>query len=365
MKNHYESLSFLCGAFAVIAGSALGCTTQVGDEAANGTENTGTAAQALETCDSLFAYYNNSSWWWGAFGNCKTGPGGTTDRAAILDCAWSQVPPSHRSDCLKGKLGLTPQTSQAIDVVAAYNSPSLCVMNFNRYDNSSWWWGAFGNCKAPSGTTDRGTIFECAWAQVPASDRSDCLKEMLRTTAQTSQGIDAVVAFNTPPTCDELFARYNNSSWWWGAFGGCKVQGGTTNRGAIFTCAWQQVPVADRTDCLKAALLQTPQTSQGIDSVVAYNYPEISVGGSYGPRRPPLYYTSGPSVPKTPIGSTTPCPGGPGGQEQSFTFDLTCVAGGASSTTSYPGMGCTQAQARERVVSMVSASLMQGCTLYP
>ena len=123
------------------------------------------------------------------------------------------------------------------------------------------------------------------------------------------------------------------------------------------------MPASDQTECLKAALLQTPQTSQGIDAVVACNSPEIIVSGGW-PGRPPLESSTGPATPRNPPGRM-PCPSLPGGQEQSFTFSLICLAGGASSTTNYPGTGCTQAQARESVVTMVSASLMQGCTLYP
>jgi hypothetical protein len=151
----------------------------------------GPSSAVAQSCDQLFASYDNSSWWWGAFGNCKTGPGGETDRTAIFNCAFTQVPPSHRTDCLREKLFASAQTSQGIDVVVAANKLPGCDNVFASYDNSSWWWGAFGNCKTGSGgETDRTKIFNCAWAQVPPSDQTDCLREKLTQTVQTSQGID-------------------------------------------------------------------------------------------------------------------------------------------------------------------------------
>ena len=144
------------------------------------------------------ARYNGSSWWWGALGNCKTGPGGITDRTAIFDCAWAQVPASDQTSCLRDKLLVTDQTQQGIDVVVAYNAPPTCDQLFARYNGSSWWWGALGNCKTgPGGITDRTAIFDCAWAQVPASDQTSCLRDELLATDQTRQGIDVVVAYNT------------------------------------------------------------------------------------------------------------------------------------------------------------------------
>ena len=161
-----------------------------------------------QSCDQLFARYNGSSWWWGALGNCKTGPGGTTDRTAIFDCAWAQVPANEQTSCLRDRLLVTDQTRQGIDVVAAYNMLT-CDQLFARYNGSSWWWGALGNCKTgPGGITDRTAIFDCAWAQVPATEQTSCLRDRLLVTDQTRQGIDVVIAYNAPPTCDQLFARY-------------------------------------------------------------------------------------------------------------------------------------------------------------
>ena len=153
-----------------------------------------------QTCDQLFANYqsNNYNWWWGALGNCKTGPGGITDRTAIFNCAWAQVPASEQTACLRDKLLPAPRTSQGIDVVVAYNSLPTCDQLFAKYqsNNYNWWWGAFGNCKKPGGPADRDAIFNCAWAQVPASEQTACLKGKLLAADRTSQGIDNVAAYN-------------------------------------------------------------------------------------------------------------------------------------------------------------------------
>jgi hypothetical protein len=121
-----------------------------------------------------------------------------------------------------------------------------CDQLVAKYDGSNWWWGAFGNCKRPGGPTDRNAIFECAWAQVPASDKTACLKAKLLQSDQTRRGIDNVAANNAPPGCGQLVAKYDGSNWWSGAFGNCKRPGGPTDRNAIFECAWAQVPAADK-----------------------------------------------------------------------------------------------------------------------
>jgi hypothetical protein len=146
-----------------------------------------------------------------------------------------------------------------------------------RYDESSWWWRAFGNCKGPGRSTDRNAIFDCAWNQVPAGERLACLKERLLRTEQTRKAIDDVAAANGPAgSCDHLMVKYDGSNWWWGAFGRCKQQGGTTDRNAIFECAWNQVEGSDRRDCLKSRLRSTEFTRQGIDEVASFNGPPSS-----------------------------------------------------------------------------------------
>jgi hypothetical protein len=224
-------------------------------------------------CDPLVVRYDGSNWWWGAFGQCKR-PGGPTDRDAIFECAWNRVPAADKTACLKQRLRSTEQTRQAIDDVAAANGPAnSCDRLVVKYERgSNWWWGAFGHCKQHNGTTNRNAIFECAWSQVPASDKTACLKERLRTTELTRQGIDEVAAFNGPANnCDLLTRRYDGSNWWWGAFGNCKRPGGTTDRTAVFECAWSQVPASDNRSCLKQSLRGTEQTRKGIDNVVAAN----------------------------------------------------------------------------------------------
>jgi hypothetical protein len=98
--------------------------------------------------------------------------------------------------CLKAKLLQSAQTRQGIDNVAANNAPPSCAQLMAKYDGSKWWWGAFGNCKRPSGPTERNAIFECAWAQVPAADKTTCLKAKLLQSDQTRRGIDNVAANN-------------------------------------------------------------------------------------------------------------------------------------------------------------------------
>ncbi|MCI0537091.1 MAG: hypothetical protein L0Z50_17890 [Verrucomicrobiales bacterium] len=219
-------------------------------------------------CDRLVVKYDGSNWWWGAFGNCKR-RGCPADRNAIFECAWNQVPASDKTACLRARLLQTDQTRRAIDEVAAYNCPpNICDQLVVKYDGSNWWWGAFGNCKKPGGPTDRNAIFECAWNQVPASDNLPCLRERLLQTDQTRRAIDEVVVYNN---CDRLVVKYDGSNWWWGAFGNCKRRGGPTDRNAVFECAWNQVPADDRLPCLRARLLPTEQTRQGIDNVIAYN----------------------------------------------------------------------------------------------
>jgi pimeloyl-ACP methyl ester carboxylesterase len=223
-------------------------------------------------CEPLLVKYETSNWWWGAFGSCKH-PGGPTDRNAIFECAWSQVPPGEQLACLREGLLQTEQTRQAIDNVAAANGASgSCDQMMVKYDGSHWWWGAFGNCKHPGGLTDRNAIFECAWSQVPNSDKSDCLKERLRSTEFTRQGIDEVAARNGPPNnCDQLMRKYDGSNWWWGTFGNCKRSGGSTDRSQILDCAWGQVPPPDNQTCLEQRLQHTEQTRKAIDDVLASN----------------------------------------------------------------------------------------------
>src|SRR5262245_7862628 len=71
-----------------------------------------------QSCDQLFVKYDGSNWWWGAFGNCKK-PGGPTDRNAIFECAWNQVPAGDKLPCLKARLLQTDQTRKASTTVAA------------------------------------------------------------------------------------------------------------------------------------------------------------------------------------------------------------------------------------------------------
>jgi hypothetical protein len=157
---------------------------------------------AAQSCAPLVSRYDGSRWWWGAFGNCKR-PGGPTDRNAIFTCAWNQVPTADQTACLRTALQNSVQTRQGIDVVVAANTPPPpppCAQLVSKYDGSRWWWGAFGNCKRPGGPTDRRAIFECAWNQVPANEKTACLHDTLLRTDQTRQATDEVFEFNRTDT---------------------------------------------------------------------------------------------------------------------------------------------------------------------
>lgn len=154
----------------------------------------------------------------------------------------------------------------------AFAQVTLCNQLYDKYEGSNWWWGAFGNCKKAHGTVDPIAIFECAWKQVPPPENITCLKDRLRTSSSTKKGTDAVIYANSGvPTCDQLYAKYEGSSWWWGAFGNCKKHGGETDRAKIFECAWKQAPAPENTVCLKEKLRNSPSTKKGIDVVVDYN----------------------------------------------------------------------------------------------
>ena len=236
------------------------------------------AVASADTCTDRFNYYNPSSWWWGALGNCKQNPGGSTDREQIFGCAFNQIQePAHSDTCFRNMLRASTITNNGIDVVVAFNTPLSCTQRFNYYDNSNWWWGALGNCKQnPGGSTDRDQIFTCAFNQIQEPERSDtCFRNLLRASPFTNNGIDVVVAYNTPPTCEQRFAWYNGSSWWWGALGNCKQNpGGSTDPDQIFLCAWNQVSQPDQSSsCLRTMMRNSAQTSNGINEVIAFNTP--------------------------------------------------------------------------------------------
>lgn len=233
------------------------------------------APAAPQACPQLVSKYDGSNWWWGAFGNCKR-RGGPTTPDLIFQCAWNQVPANEQLSCLQTALRGTDQTRRAILEVAANNGgANNCSFLIMEYDGSNWWEGAFGNCKKPGGPATPDSVFQCAWDQVPANEKTDCLKAALRQTDQTHRAIDAVIATNAvaPDTCTQLKIKYDGSNWWWGALGNCKKFNGQTDRNAVFDCAWSQVPPGDQEQCLKTALKGSDQTRRGIDIVVANNLP--------------------------------------------------------------------------------------------
>src|SRR5207237_5003421 len=75
------------------------------------------------------------------------------------------------------------------------NCDSLFVA-YQGGQGGNWWNGAFGNCKKFGGMTDRNQIFECAYNQVPAENKSKCLKAKLKTSQLTNNDINNVVANN-------------------------------------------------------------------------------------------------------------------------------------------------------------------------
>lgn len=80
---------------------------------------------------------------------------------------------------------------------------------------------------------------------------------------------------------------------------------------------------------------------------------------------PPIFVGGGTSSPGT---SNMPpaapaCSNQPNGQEQSFSFQMTCSAGGTSSTDTRAASACTRAQARQQLASIYAIELTQGCVL--
>jgi hypothetical protein len=225
-----------------------------------------TPAAAAE-CPQLVAKYEGSSWWPGAFSKCRlTG----TDDEAIFVCAWNQVPAPEKIDCLREGLRKSPITQKYINDIKAFNSPS-CEQLFAKYEGSSWWGGAFGNCRKWDGPVLPSDIFACAWSQVPAPENTECLKGKLGTSPSTNANTAAVQAFNRVHTCAELFTKYEGSSWWWGAFGNCKKRGGIVTFSEIFECAWNQVPAPEKIKCLHDGLQSSASTGKAIATVIAYN----------------------------------------------------------------------------------------------
>jgi len=243
---------------------------------------------AAQSCPQLVAHYDGSNWWWGAFGNCKR-PNGPSDPDSIFQCAWNQVPSTDQQDCLRTALRGSDQTQRAIvEVLANNGGPNNCSYLTLKYDKSNWWWGAFGNCKKPGGPTTPEAIFQCAWDQVPSSERTDCLRAALRGTDQTRRAIDVVIAANTPAPdqCTQLRIKYDGSNWWWGALGNCKKVDGPTTAAAIFDCAWAQVPPAEQQDCLKMTLQGSTQTRDGTVLVAASNLPVSNNRSEVTPAEP-------------------------------------------------------------------------------
>jgi pimeloyl-ACP methyl ester carboxylesterase len=162
------------------------------------------------------------------------------------------------------RLGLIPEASAF-----------TCDEVFQNKNGSDWWWNAFGNCKKPNGLTDPNAIFECAYAQIDANQKSTCVHDKLRQTAQTLRAIAAVAANNAPPpapfTCDQVFQNKNGSDWWWNAFGNCKKPGGLTDPNAIFECAFAQIDANQKSTCVHDKLRQTAQTLRAIAEVAANN----------------------------------------------------------------------------------------------
>lgn len=83
--------------------------------------------------------------------------------------------------------------------------------------------------------------------------------------------------------------------------------------------------------------------------------------------QPPVFTSSGTTSPGSSNMPPEPaaCPGNPGGQALSFSFQMTCTFGGSSSTTTYGASGCTRADARQELLQIYAIELSQGCVLGP
>jgi hypothetical protein len=243
-------------------------------------------AGAQAGCDQMMAAYDGSPYWAKAFEPCMRTSGGPTNRAAIFECAWVQVPLQDRSECLKARLLATEHMRQEIDKVAAHNGPAFnCDKVLRQYDNPQWWQFVLAPCMfANVGMTDRTILFNCGFNQVAPVEKALCdtpaalppgtplLQRRLAASEHARKAIDRVAAYNgAPGNRDQLVVKYDGSAWWDGAFDNCIKNEGTTNRDAIFECAWGQVPGADSHQWLKARLAPTEQTRRGIDRVAAAN----------------------------------------------------------------------------------------------
>lgn len=164
-------------------------------------------------------------------------------------------------------------------VPAGAQAQSTCSQLVALYEGSSYWWGAFGYCKQqPGGSVDPNFIYECAWGHVwPQDYNNACLKSSLRWAPTALNAIADVIAYNTPPSCDQRFAALDGSAFWWGAFGNLKVgyqNGGDTNPDVIFDKAFAQLSASDQANaCLRQKLRTSSQTAQAITAVLSFNAP--------------------------------------------------------------------------------------------
>lgn len=243
------------------------------------------AHAAPRPCDQIIADYraNNYGWWWGALGHCKTGPGGITDPIAIFDCAWVQIPVDDQQACLRAELQAAPNTAQGIVVVSAYNAAPGCQPLISKYSRTDyrWWRGAIDHCKTgPGGVIAPAAIFDCAFAQVPAVEQRQCLRDALQVAPVTAPAIANVISFNTPTACPVLVAQYQqqNHKFWWRTLGNLKVgRAGLKTTDEIFAAAFAQIPSGDQFTCLRDYLKAAPVTALGIAEVRAYNGVDMAV----------------------------------------------------------------------------------------
>ncbi len=231
-------------------------------------------------CDHLVPWFqsNNYGWWWGALGNCKTGPGGPTTFDDIFRCAYDQIDPSYRLDCVEKDLRSAPNTATGVDVVAYYNGGRTCTGLAADYERSNFeYWRKLiltAQIGAPAGLINTTDIFDFAWEQLPTQDRRDCLKELLQVAPVTAPTIQQVADYNTPGTCSPLIDSYkvNNYAAWWNALGKLKTgRGGLSTRAAIIDAAFRSLPLRDQQPCLLQYLSGTAITDLGVLEVRTYN----------------------------------------------------------------------------------------------
>ncbi|MBL0219457.1 MAG: hypothetical protein IPQ07_37005 [Myxococcales bacterium] len=241
-------------------------------------------------CDNLVPWFqsNNYGWWWGALGNCKQFPGGPQTFEQIFQCAWKQVEPQYRLDCVEKDLRGAPNTAMGVNIVAAFNGKPTCdglFALYSRADYGTWTQNILAaKVGAPRGLTNPIDVFNFAFNRLQKSDQQQCLRDLFQSPqgagALTTATIQEVVDFNTPGTCNPLIDRYKDKKYnlWWQALGTQKTgRGGPSTRDEIINKAFATLPAGDQEQCLKDHLTKVAVTDLGVFEVRAFNGIEFAV----------------------------------------------------------------------------------------